>query len=152
VEPEGERLIPDMLALHKPKRITFALDCWWFNQARAILAGARKPLDRQFKYTFERLKNGKAYNFQDGTALGSPDCALADGRHGGFVTYIRMPRTMAPDLDSVPSLRGRVRPLADLDRLIATNSGRATLGDEAWSGPEVDFLGLGCRKWGLGGG
>jgi hypothetical protein len=31
---EGERLIPEMLALHKPRLVIFTLDYWWFNEAR----------------------------------------------------------------------------------------------------------------------
>jgi hypothetical protein len=284
---EGERLIPEMLAIHKPKLMIFTLDYWWFNEARvaeasefstsadtgfslqdliapyrwiikgdadfgalaatilrrpegeprlgawatqngagfdaygaehygAILTGARKHPDREFKATLKRLKNAKAdsktaasgafseaawislqhiaatlkaegvevrfvlppiagtvlksmregkgtslletlharlvdsglafYDFTDGASVDSPDCEFVDGFHGGFVTYIRMLRTMAPDLESVPSLRGLVQPVDELDRLIAANSGRATLRDAAWSGPEVDYLGLGCRK------
>jgi hypothetical protein len=284
---EGERLIPEMLAIHKPKLVIFTLDYWWFNEARvaegsaystsadtnfsleellapyrwmidgdadfsglmrtlfsrpegpprfgiwanqtssgfdphgamhygAILSGARKNPDKHFKATLKRLRNGKAdskaavsgqfsetawaslqriaarlraegvevrfvvppiagavltamkqgngislletlherlsgagfafYDFTDGTTLGTPDCEFVDGFHGGFVTYLRILRAMAPDLESVPSLRGLVQPVGALDRLISDNAGRATLQDEAWSGREVDFLGLGCRK------
>lgn len=284
---EGERLIPEMLAVHKPKLVIFTLDFWWFNQVRvaeagsfstsaetgfslqdmvapykwmlhgeaslsalvktilnrppgeprlgawatldgagfdaqgayhygAILTGARKHPDREFKSTLKRLRNGKAdskmaasgafseaawgslqqiaaalevegvevrfvlppvapsvlkamreakgtslletlhdrlsksgfafYDFTDGATIGSPDCEFVDGLHGGFVTYLRMLRAMAPDLESVPSSAGLVRPVGELDRLIAANAGRATLRDTAWSGNEVDFLGLGCQK------
>jgi hypothetical protein len=96
----------------------------------------------------ERLSaSGLAYyDFSAGQTLGTSDCEFVDGFHGGFVTYLRMLRKMAPDLESVPSLRGLVRPVGDLDALIAANAGRATLRNEAWSGQEVDFLGLGCRK------
>jgi len=284
---EGERLIPDMLGIHKPKLVIFTLDYWWFNEARVaeasefstsaeisftlkdlvapyewiidgaakpgalvktilhrpegeprlgafanqndsgfdahgaqhygdILTGGRKHPDKAFKTTLRRLKNAKAdskmaasgafsetawtslqhiaaalkaegvetrfvmppvaggvlkamregkgtglldtlrdrlsaggfafYDFTDGAVVGSPDCEFVDGLHGGFVTYIRMLRAMAPDLVSVPSLKGLVRPVGELDQLIAANSGRATLRDAASSGPEVDFLGLGCQK------
>jgi hypothetical protein len=57
-----------------------------------------------------------------------------------------MLRAMASDLESVPSLKGLVRPVGQLDQLIAAKSGRATLRNAAWSGREVDFLGLGCEK------
>jgi hypothetical protein len=112
---------------------------------RAMRAGGGTSLLETLR---DRLSSGDYafYDFTDGTALGSPDCEFVDGLHGGFVTYLRMLRTMAPDLESVPSLRGLVQPVAELDRLIATNSGRATLRDQAWSGTEIDFLGLGCRK------
>jgi len=284
---EGERLIPDMLAIHKPKLVIFTLDYWWFNEARVaeasafsisgdtgfslkdlvapyewiidgdakfgalaktmlhrpdgeprlgafanqndsgfdahgaqhygdILTGARKHPDKGFATTLRRLKNAKAdsetaasgefsetawtslqhiaatlkaegvegawdsdeiagavlnamregkgtslldklrerlsgggfafYDFSDGASVGSPDCEFVDGLHGGFVTYIRMLRAMAPDLESVPSLKGLVRPVGELDRMIAANSGRATLRDAAWSSAEVDYLGLGCQK------
>jgi len=284
---EGERLIPEMLAIHKPKLVIFTLDYWWFNEVRvaeageistgtetsftlkdliapyqwiihgdagfgalvqtilkrpegeprlgawatqngsgfdaygaehygAILTGVRKHPDKVFKTTLKRLRNAKAdskmaasgafseaawsslleiaaalkgegvevrfvlppvagpvlkamregkgtglldtlherlagsglgfYDFTDGPSFGSQDCEFVDGLHGGFVAYFRMLRTMAPDLESVPSLRGLVRPVGELDGLIAANSGRATLRDAAWSGSEVDFLGLGCQK------
>lgn len=51
------------------------------------------------------------------------------------MTYVRMLRTMASNLESVPFLSGLVRPVGDLDRLIAANSGRATLRDERCLGP-----------------
>ena len=239
---EGERLIREMLAIHKPKLVIFTLDYWWFNEARiaepsefsistdtgftlqnliapyewlmggdvdfgalartilkrpdgeprlgtwatqngsgfdaygaqhygAILTGERKHPDRGFKVTLRRLKNAKAdsktaasgafseaawtslqhiaatmkadgvevrfvlppvagpvlkamregkgtslldtlharlagsrlafYDFTESPAIGSPDCEFVDGLHGGFVTYIRMLRAMAPDLESV---------------------------------------------------
>jgi hypothetical protein len=63
---------------------------------------------------------------------------------GGFVAC--MVRAMAPDLGSMPSLRGPVRPVGERGGLIAANSGRATLWDAAWSGCEVDYLALGCQK------
>jgi hypothetical protein len=75
-----------------------------------------------------------------------PELRVRGRLHGGFVACFRMLRAMAPDLESVPSLRGLVRPVGELDGLIAANSGRTTLRDAAWSGSEVDFLGLGCQK------
>jgi hypothetical protein len=31
---DGERIIPELLAAHKPKLVILTLDYWWFNQAR----------------------------------------------------------------------------------------------------------------------
>jgi hypothetical protein len=284
---DGERLIPELLAAHKPKLVIFTLDYWWFNQARVadpaeisssgevsfsldelimpyrwiaggevglggllgtmftrpqgpprlgvwanqnnsgfdahgarhygkILTGEIRNPDWHFKSTLKRVAKAKKdskmaigapfsetgweslqhidsmlrsagvevryvmppfpvavlkelrqgggpdllttlherlaqsgyafYDFTDATGIGATDCEFVDGFHGGFVAYLRMLRAMAPDLDSVPSLKGVVRPVDELDRLIAGNAGRATLHDEAWSGREVDFLGLGCKK------
>jgi hypothetical protein len=69
-----------------------------------------------------------------------------DGLHGGYVTYLRMLRAMAPDLEAAPASRGLIKPTSTLDDLIAANAGRATLRDETRAGPENDFLKLGCRK------
>jgi hypothetical protein len=85
------------------------------------------------------------YDFSDSAAVGSPDCEFVDGLHGGYVTYLRMLRIMAPDLEADAATRGLVKPVADLDRLIAANQGRATLHDEP-AGREIDYLGLGCNK------
>jgi hypothetical protein len=87
------------------------------------------------------------YDFTDPARLGSPDCEFEDGIHGGFVTALRMLRAIAPDLKTTPSLANLLKPAPELDRLITANAGRATLRDEAWSGREVDFLGLGCNKF-----
>jgi hypothetical protein len=284
---DGERLIPEMLAAHKPKLVIFTLDYWWFNQARVadptevsssaevsfsldelimpyrwiadgdvslggllktlftrpegpprlgmwanqnnsgfddhgarhygkILTGEIKNPDRKFKTTLRRVTKAKQdsktaidatfsetgwaslqhidtmlrsagvevryvmppfpvavlkelrsagrpdlitnlherlaqsgyafYDFTDVTPLGATDCEFVDGFHGGFVAYLRMLRAMAPDLENVPALKGLIRPVGELDRLVAENAGRATLRDEAWSGRESDFLELGCEK------
>jgi hypothetical protein len=284
---EGERLIPDMLAAHKPKLVIFTLDYWWFNPVRVaeaspfstsddiafslenlsapyewlidgdvkpkaligaalrrgdglprigawasfnssgfdehgtrhyggVLSGTIKHDDVKFKSTLRRVKKarpdskgaahgpfseqawaslvniaamlqqaGVPYRFvlppfapplyqamQDGdgptlmaqvherlaaagypfadfsdpASIGSDACEFVDGFHGGFVTYLRITRALAPGLEADPATRGLVRPVADLDALIAGNAGRATLHSEAWSGPEVDFLKLGCKK------
>ncbi len=86
------------------------------------------------------------YDFTDPAVLGATDCEFVDGFHAGFVTYLRMLRQMAPDLEQDETLRGIVTPAPDLDALVSENAGRATLRDEVWSGTEVDFLGLGCKK------
>jgi hypothetical protein len=78
--------------------------------------------------------------------LALPELRVRGRLHGGFVACFRLLRAMAPGLESMPSLRGLVRPVGELDGLIAGNSGRATLRDAAWSGSEVDYLGLGCQK------
>jgi hypothetical protein len=284
---DGERIIPELLAAHKPKLVIFTLDYWWFNQARVadpaevsvstdisfslddlmapyrwladgevsfggllrtifvrpagpprlgawanqnnsgfdesgarhygeVLAGGIKHPDRNFKYTLKRIARGKNssktaadavfsetgwaslqhidamlrssgvevryvmppfpeavlqalrqsggadlidtlqerlarsgypfYDFTEGAKIGATDCEFVDGFHGGFVAYLRILRAMAPDLEAVPSLKGIIRPVDELDRLIADNAGRVTLHDEAWSGREIDFLGLGCHK------
>jgi len=87
----------------------------------------------------------KFYDFTDAASIGSPDCEFIDGIHGGQVSYFRILRTMAPDLEADPATRGLVKPVADLDAVIAANSGRATLRTEPGR-PEIDFLGLGCNK------
>jgi hypothetical protein len=85
------------------------------------------------------------YDFTDAAALGTPDCEFIDGIHGGQVSYLRILRAMVPDLDAAPATRGLVKPVAELDGVIAANSGRATLRTEPGR-PEIDFLDLSCNK------
>jgi hypothetical protein len=282
---DAERLIPEMLASHKPRLIIFTLDYWWFNAARvaeapevstesatrftlldlvapyqwlwegdvrlgrllqtmiapdptrigvwanqssagfdvhgarhygAVLSGGLRSDDVRFKRTLKRLRKASAdskmaasaefsgiawaslervaailhangvevrfvlppiagtvlqelrqtsgtglldelrarltlagylfYDFTDPSLLGATDCEFVDGFHAGFVTYLRMLRQMAQDFERSETLRGIVKPAPDLDALVSENAGRATLRDEAWSGAEVDFLDLGCKK------
>jgi hypothetical protein len=86
------------------------------------------------------------YDFTDGASIEATDCEFVDGLHAGSVGYLRIVRAIAPDLEATTSLRGLIRPIGELDRLIAANAGRATLHGEAWSGAEVDFLEIGCVK------
>lgn len=85
------------------------------------------------------------YDFTDAASLGTPDCEFIDGIHGGQVSYFRILRAMAPDLEAGPATRGLVKPVAALDAVIAADSGRATLRTEPGK-PEIDFLDLGCNK------
>lgn len=84
------------------------------------------------------------FDFHDPTALGSPECEFIDGFHGGRVTYLRMLSAVAAS--GKTGLGGYVD-IAEINRLIAANAGRALLQEDLRPGEaEVDFLDLGCDK------
>lgn len=84
------------------------------------------------------------FDFHDPRTLGTPDCEFVDGQHGGEVTYLRILRALAEA--KAAGIHEIVdRPL--IDRLIAENTGRASLRSADPARPaEIDILELGCAK------
>lgn len=90
-----------------------------------------------------RQKGIEVLDFSDAALLGSGDCEFVDGFHGGEVTCARILRQMA--LHS-PGLLNYVN-MKKLDEVIGEWSGNALVPNpQLTAAPEVDFLGMGCRK------
>jgi hypothetical protein len=86
------------------------------------------------------------HDFLESRSLQNSDCEFADGLHAGDVTYQRMLLRMA---EAAPSgLLTSVTQRPYLETNIRTLAGRAVTPTPAdgYRYPEVDFLGIGCRK------
>lgn len=83
------------------------------------------------------------HDYTDPARVNAEDCEFLDGFHGGEVVYARL---VANLVQEQPALAALVR--ADqLETTMRTWGGFAMAGDSGFSSrPEVDFLGIGCRK------
>lgn len=83
------------------------------------------------------------HDYTDPARVSAGDCEFLDGYHGGEVAYARIVARLAQQHRSVAaSVRG-----GQLNAVISTWTGFAMAGDSGFTRqPEVDFLGMGCRK------
>lgn len=96
------------------------------------------------KKLHEYLKNKglTVYDFSDMTPYGGTDCEFLEGIHGGDVLYARM-------LEQLAERDPRARPWLDAPHLkdYLRYAGYAMKPrPEVIDAPEIDFLGLGCKK------
>lgn len=85
-----------------------------------------------------------SFDYHDPAVLGIPSCEFLDGQHAGEVAFLRILQAMALDA------RSKLRDIVDVDMIaadIAANAGRASIRRPGQDRPpEIDFLGLGCKK------
>ena len=119
-------LAPTIIALIKRKPDQYA----YMPKARAAFKGL--PI--------------RIYDFLESQSLQTSDCEFADGLHAGDITYQRMLLRMA-EADPSEPLASMLR-RAEMETNVRTLAGRAVTPTRAdgYRYPEVNFLGIGCRK------
>ncbi|MBM3228112.1 hypothetical protein FJZ27_04640 [Candidatus Peribacteria bacterium] len=86
------------------------------------------------------------FDFHDPTSIGSSACEFIDAYHGGDVTSARMLQYIY-EQSGDPVVRSAIA-MDIVKTTIAENAGLAMAKDpRVTTSPEVDFLGMGCRKW-----
>lgn len=77
------------------------------------------------------------YNFHDPRGVGSSDCEMIDGFHGGPVLYARLLQEMVKKEKALASFVNQ----SYVDKMVATHAGKASFLPD-----ETDFLHLGCKR------